>query len=307
MLIYFAHPIDQADTSLNQRTGDIHVMLSRCGVSVFRPGYAFTLMLTSGADLYQSLLPRVDRINRFALDAADALAAWLPMGVPTLGVPAEVEYALSANKPTLILTDARLILGSVQVASWRERGAVVLPWSSDLADAWIDRPTNLHDLLRTPPADELMLREGIDPRSASVDDLQVQLDPAAKEPGRAYQDDAGLDLAIIEECVLPVGGYKLVRTGVRAAVPSGWWGMITGRSSTWAKYRCDVRMAVIDAGYRGELMIGIENRGSSSIRFEAGTRLAQYVLIPTFPGRVQQVDKLPAAHRGESGYGSSGE
>lgn len=309
MLIYFAQPIDQS-LGRSRVATDIADTLLKCGLSLYTPKGAFSV---TGGLLAPNPLPDlalIDRINRFALHAADALVAWLPEGVPTLGVPSEIEEAIASDKPTLVLTHASLARKSVQLANWRDRGALVMPWSEDAARSWEHRPRLLLDVLETPPSSELKLREGIDPESTQPlpvsTDLLVTLDPAAKGPGRAYQDDAGLDLAIIEECVLPVGGYKLVRTGVRAAVPSGWWGMITGRSSTWARYRCDVRMAVIDAGYRGELMIGIENRGSSSITFEAGTRLAQYVLVPTFPGQVRQVDKLPEAHRGDNGYGSSG-
>lgn len=303
MLVYLATPIDQNDQRVNTTLSPLLGRLIHAGASVYTPADAFTV-----GPIFRSDMKAIDAINRTALRNADALVAWLPPGMPTLGVPSEIEQALTMNKPVMILTGPRLISSSVQMASWQGRGAATLIWSEGLSKSWYDNPQNLRELLTTTPADEVQLRAGRVPDhlSPTRTDLLVTLDPAAKGPSRAHADDAGLDLAIVEEVRLLPGEYKMVRTGVRAAVPEGWWGMITGRSSTWMRYRCDVRMAVIDAGYRGELMVGIENRGQNDVVFEAGVRLAQYVLIPTFPGSVVPVDRLSEAHRGEAGYGSSG-
>jgi dUTP pyrophosphatase len=124
-------------------------------------------------------------------------------------------------------------------------------------------------------------------------------------PGK-YAGDAGIDLALSEDLHLDPGQYTMAGTGVHAAVPDGYFGLICGRSSTWARYRCDVRQAVIDSGYRGELMVGIENRSDQPWLFGAGARLAQFILLPTFTGGIQEVDDLPAHERGHNGYGSSG-
>jgi dUTP pyrophosphatase len=128
---------------------------------------------------------------------------------------------------------------------------------------------------------------------------------AANLRQRAYPGDAGLDLTLSHGLVLFDQHYTMAGTGVHVAIPEGYWGLITGRSSTWAKYRCDVRQAVIDSGYRGELMVGIENRSGQSVEFAAGTRLAQLVLLPIWPGEVVPVETLPDHERGHNGYGSS--
>lgn len=328
MFVYLAHPIDQATGDAPYSGADaIEDMLGDLGVSTYRPGRAFSL----GQLEDTNTLSTVDKINTAALAVSNVLVAWLPPDVATLGVPAEIEQALRLNIPTLILTSASLMGRSVQLINWSSRGAEVVAWGPEQVKAWRTQPADLMELLTTRPQDNLMTPGMPNPCQPigcdsgihlpgcpfSFDDsaidpfglaLPVKLThPAAKEPSRAYPDDAGLDLSISKSVRLEPGDYALAPTGVSAAVPVGWWGMITGRSSTWARYRCDVRLAVIDAGYRGELMIGIENRGTSPRHFMEGTRLAQYVLIPSFPGVVQPVDELPEAHRGQNGYGSSGE
>lgn len=318
MLVYFAHPIDQAPDRIKE-INSIRGLLTGVGIHHYRPGAAFTL----NGDTQREDLGVVDRINRVALLAADALLAFLPAGVPTLGVPAEIEEALRSDKPTLILTTGDLHLYSVQVASWADRGATVVDWAPWVAEGWKASPEVLLEILSTKPEGQLPLEVEAPPAAnhrslppASEletffpSEFHVKLDPGARVPSRSHDDDAGLDLAIAEDVYnLMPDEYRLVPTGVWGAVPTGWWGMITGRSSTWARHRCDVRMAVIDSGYRGELMIGLQNRGEDPVNFQAGTRLAQYVLIPTFTGHVRVLsgdEKLTDHARGENGYGSTG-
>lgn len=309
MLVYFAHPIDQATLSErhSDAINDIQALMLRAGVSTYRPAGAFTV---AGAPL--SDLEIIDRINQCALPAADALVAWLPAGVPTLGVPAEIENALRWNKPTVILTDRALAIGSVQVANWRSRGAFVTVWGEEIQRQWRSRPVEFIDLLRSAPDSEVKLR-GDTPITfvqeysfSGTPPLLIKRGSAAKALTRAYAGDAGLDLAIAEDAVLRMGQYKMLRTGIWAAVPDGYWGFITGRSSAWSKYRLEVKTAVIDSGYRGELMVGVTNQNLSEVHLEAGTRLAQYVILPAFAGEVQEVDELPDHERGTNGYGSSG-
>lgn len=304
MYVYLAHPIDQA----KMKTNDLHLIgaakltLADTGSSFYCPGDSHTLAwhgAYTGSDL-----AALDSINRHALDQADALVAYLPSGVPTLGVPAEIEQALRDNKPTVILTDQKLLETSVQITNWRERGASTVHWTDAVSVSWRNRPSLVRSVLKKKPNPEQRSADSI--RLQVAPQFSVQLDPAANTPSRAYQGDAGLDLAILHDELIEAGEYRMLATGVRGAVPPGYWGMITGRSSTWAKHRCDVRLAVIDSEYRGELMIGVENRSPGPMLFSAGTRLAQYVLLPAFLGSVIQRDELPAGERGEAGYGSSG-
>lgn len=297
MLVYFAHPIDQVSGDLDQ--SDVAGLLMDASISLYRPGRAFHIAKDPLSDL-----SIVDKINRKAVAEADALVAWLPAGVPTLGVPSEIELALSLDKPTLILTDQLLWGRSVQLASWRDRGASVAVFDERQLGVWLANPQNLVDVLRNMPS----LAAEETGTEYAVPQLLVRRNvPDAKVPSRAYRGDAGLDLATIEAASLASGEYRMLRTGVEAAVPDGWWGFMTGRSSTWSALRLEIKTAVIDSGYRGELMIGVLNPMSNGkVTISAGTRLAQYVLLPAFMGDVLEVDELPEHERGTNGYGSSG-
>ena len=63
---------------------------------------------------------------------------------------------------------------------------------------------------------------------------------------------------------------------------------------------------VIDAGYRGEILIVITNLGDAPITIGAGERVAQMIPVPVLTGVVEEVETLEASARLEKGFGSSG-
>lgn len=132
-------------------------------------------------------------------------------------------------------------------------------------------------------------------------------------PGRpAYSGDCGLDLALLEDVVIAPGGTVNARTGIAVAVPRGTFGWVTGRSSTWATHRLQVMGGIIDEGWRGELMIMLHRprlaRDTQDKKIEAGTRLAQLIVLPNLLSClvVREVEELPPGERGTRGFGSSG-
>ena len=63
---------------------------------------------------------------------------------------------------------------------------------------------------------------------------------------------------------------------------------------------------VIDAGYRGEILVVMTNLGDASIELKAGEKIAQMVPVPVLTGLVQEVESLEDSARAEKGFGSSG-
>lgn len=321
MFIYFAHPIDQvkANTSapyreLRQSINRVTEIADMEGHTLYQPGRAFKLGYdVDGLPNHIDQLA-LDSINRHALQESDALVAILIEGIPTLGVPAEIEQAINANKPTLILTSVNVGIGSVQVQQWQNRGARV-------EHLLLDMPLRLTESLTSLPRPAEFPRARVDVTSfgspepqyvegrvVSPADLQVRYDPAANHLTRAYPSDAGFDLATMEPMRLTHGVRTNIRTGVHAPPPDGWWGLIKTRSSTPVKYGITVHEAVIDAGYQGELMIAVTltHTGLSHLDIGSGTRLAQYILHPAFTGKAVQVAEFAPTDRGTNGYGSSG-
>lgn len=134
-----------------------------------------------------------------------------------------------------------------------------------------------------------------------------RLTDRAQLPTRAFDADAGVDLRALDDVVLAAGGRASVPTGLAVAVPVGFVGLIAPRSGLASKFGVTVLNApgVVDAGFTGEVHVVLYNSGASSIRFEAGTRIAQLLLFQLPQVFVVEVDRLPESDRGERGFGST--
>lgn len=132
-------------------------------------------------------------------------------------------------------------------------------------------------------------------------------------PSRVHDDDAGFDLSV----VIPGGGtsdgrrevLQMFGTGWAVAIPVGWFGLIVPRSSV-GKAGWDIESSgVIDAGYRGEVMLPLIYRGelfSQKRVLRHGDRVAQMLLLPVPRVESEEVGELPPTARGAGGFGSTG-
>jgi len=143
--------------------------------------------------------------------------------------------------------------------------------------------------------------------------LQYFLSPEAAEKKielRVPRDsDAGFDLPSLEDVTIPPSGFALLRTGIHLAIPQGWVGLVRDRSSV--ALRGGVTSAgVIDASYRGEVKVAFHNLGKEPLRFAAGERIAQIIILPHLPGtesaQVSSLELLGNTERGAGGFGSTG-
>jgi dUTP pyrophosphatase len=140
--------------------------------------------------------------------------------------------------------------------------------------------------------------------------LAKVLNPDAVLPVYANDGDAGCDLVAVESCTLLAGGGRaLVATGFAIAIPEGHGGFVLPRSGLAAKHgvTCINAPGLIDAGYRGEVMIALVNLDpTSDYEVNKGDRIAQLVVLPVPSAHFRTVDELPIAERGAGGFGSSG-
>lgn len=128
-------------------------------------------------------------------------------------------------------------------------------------------------------------------------------------PTRAYDGDAGLDLAACETVVIPPGGRSVVGTGLAVAIPDGHAGLVVPRSGLAARHGIGAVNApgLIDAGYRGEVKLIVLNTDEvEPFVVEPGMRLAQLVVVELPGVEVVEVEELPDTARGTAGLGSSG-
>ena len=65
-------------------------------------------------------------------------------------------------------------------------------------------------------------------------------------------------------------------------------------------------MGVIDADYRGEVLIFLHNHGSQPQTVEDGDRVAQLVIVPYLTAQFTLAEELDGTDRGQGGFGSTG-
>jgi len=127
-------------------------------------------------------------------------------------------------------------------------------------------------------------------------------------PDRAYDGDAGLDLAACERLELGPGERAVVSTGLAVAIPEGYAGFVQPRSGLAARQGISVVNApgLIDSGYRGEIRVVLLNTDRErTFVAQPGERIAQLVVLPVPAVGLVEVDELPESERGLRGFGSS--
>ena len=132
-----------------------------------------------------------------------------------------------------------------------------------------------------------------------------KLDPRAQLPLRAHPTDSGADLFALERTVLPPHTVVKVRTGIAVELPENTSGIIWGKSSVESK-GVKAMAGLIDAPYRGELIVCMYNLNSTEFVFEAGQKIAQLVVLPTLYPSFEEAAELTDTARGSGGFGSTG-
>ncbi len=132
-----------------------------------------------------------------------------------------------------------------------------------------------------------------------------KLHPQAKLPVRAHATDSGADLFALERTVLPPHAISHVHTGIAVELPENTSGIIWGKSSVESK-GVKAMAGLIDAPYRGELIVCMYNLNSTEFVFEIGQKIAQLVVLPTLYPSFEEAAELTDTARGSGGFGSTG-
>jgi dUTP pyrophosphatase len=169
--------------------------------------------------------------------------------------------------------------------------------------------------------------------------LVKKLDPNAKLPTVANRgEDLAYDLYALEDAVVMTGIPTKIRTGISAYYSwnkEQWihgdlvagklsdvhiyeerreYGLLIRDRSSMASKGVTVVGGVIDAGYRGEIVVILHNFAprlyatvDEGYIIKAGDKIAQMIPLPvnTLYG-VKEVDELPTSSRGDAGFGSTG-
>lgn len=131
----------------------------------------------------------------------------------------------------------------------------------------------------------------------------------AKLPFYATPDSAGCDLhaCISEPLVVKPGETVFVPTGLAFMIPSGYAGLIYARSGIACKRGLAPanKVGVVDADYRGEVLVALYNQSNTDQTIEPDERIAQFVITPYLTAEFEEVDQLDDTLRGQGGFGST--
>ena len=138
-----------------------------------------------------------------------------------------------------------------------------------------------------------------------------RLEQGARLPEVAHPgEDLGYDLFALENVTLGPRETTRVRTGIaveaRDPRSGARLGLLVRDRSSMAARGIATTGGVIDAGYRGEILVVMTNLSDSIVTLLAGDKIAQMVPVPVLTGLVQEAETLEMSARAEKGFGSSG-
>ena len=126
--------------------------------------------------------------------------------------------------------------------------------------------------------------------------------------GSEYAAGADLYALTEEELVFAPGETKLVHTGIAMEIPEGYAGLIYARSGLASKRGLAPanKVGVVDADYRGEIMVALHNHSLEEQKVSPKERIAQLVVAPFLKAEFFECETLNETVRGEGGFGSTG-
>lgn len=126
--------------------------------------------------------------------------------------------------------------------------------------------------------------------------------------GSEFSAGADLYACEAEDITIAPGETRLIHTGLSFEIPEGFGGFIYARSSLGTKRGLAPanKVGVIDADYRGEVMVSLHNHSMEAQTVSPGERVAQLVIAPFLKAEFTVAEELSDTVRGTGGFGSTG-
>lgn len=142
-------------------------------------------------------------------------------------------------------------------------------------------------------------------------DINIKLlNEFTKVPTRGSAQAAGYDLYAAVNYDIEIQPHSTVKvdTGISIEIPEGYFGGIYARSGLATKQglRPANCIGVIDADYRGPIIVALHNDTMYPQKITAGDRIAQLIIQPYLNVDFNVVDELSDTERGSKGFGSTG-
>lgn len=137
-----------------------------------------------------------------------------------------------------------------------------------------------------------------------------KLNDKAIVPTYGTIESAGADLyaCLDSDVVIKPNEVVKIGTGVSVAIPTRYVGLVFARSGLSIREglvpaNC---VGVIDADYRGEIVVALHNYSNENRTINHGERIAQLVIVPFLKANFSIVKELDETRRGSGGFGSTG-
>ena len=149
-------------------------------------------------------------------------------------------------------------------------------------------------------------------RSIELKILDSRIGESIPLPQYATAGSAGLDMraCIDEPLTVEPGDTVLVPSGIAIHIGDpGLAACLLPRSGLGHKHGLVLGnlTGLIDSDYQGQVFISIWNRGSKTYEIQPGERIAQMVFVPVEQVEFRIVEEFDDSHRGEGGFGHSGQ
>lgn len=138
-----------------------------------------------------------------------------------------------------------------------------------------------------------------------METINVMLDEGAKEPTRAYPDDAGLDIYSPVRQWVFAHNSATIDTKLHVEIPKGYVGMLKSKSGLNVNHGLTGE-GVIDSGYRGSIRVKLYNNSAKPYLINEGDKISQLVILPIETPKVRIVTEFAETERGDNGFGSTG-
>jgi dUTP pyrophosphatase len=131
-------------------------------------------------------------------------------------------------------------------------------------------------------------------------------------PEYATTGSAGLDLraCLDNAIILQPGETVLIPTGLAIHIgDNSLAAVILPRSGLGHKHGIVLGnlVGLIDSDYQGQIFVSCWNRGNETFTINIGERIAQMVFVPVVQVAFEQVTEFDESHRGEGGFGHTGQ
>ena len=133
-----------------------------------------------------------------------------------------------------------------------------------------------------------------------------KLHKAAKLPTHGHPGDAGVDFYTVEDVVFPPGKQEKIYTGIALEIPEGYVGLIWDKSSISFNLGLKVMGGVVDASYRGEIIMNLLNTSEKEVLLPKGHKIAQMIIQKFEHCDIVEVSELSETVRGHGREGSTG-